>query len=66
MNYTLNLANLPAAQSVDFLVWIVKNQIGNHQALLRFIAQDETWYLRETIPFECDEKEAMWIVLKWS
>lgn len=66
MTYTLNLANLPAAQSVDFLVWIFKNQIGNHQDLFKFIAQDESWYLRETIPFECDEKEAMWISLRWS
>lgn len=66
MTYTLNLAQLPATQTVEFLVWICTNQIGNWNSLAKFIASDETWYLRETIPFECTEQEAVWIMLRWS
>jgi hypothetical protein len=66
MTYTLNLAQLPASISVEFLVWVVTNQIGNWDTLARFIASDETWHHRETIPFECTEQEAMLIMLKWS
>lgn len=66
MNYTLNLAQLPSALTTDFLVWIIENKIGNHQDLYRFIALDETWYQKEIIPFECSEKEASWILLRWS
>lgn len=66
MTYTMNLAQLPASKSVDFLVWICENQIGNYQDLYRFIARDETWYLRENIPFECSEQEVTWVLLRWS
>jgi hypothetical protein len=66
MRHTLNLALLPAARQVDFLVWIIENQIGNHQDLLGFIANDERWHLQETIPFECSKQEALWILLRWS
>lgn len=68
MMYTLNLAQLPAvsAQTLEFLVWIVTNQIGNWDSLAQFIASDETWYQREIIPFECTEKEALWIMLRWA
>jgi len=66
MTYTLNLAQLPAAQSVEFLVWIVTNQIGNWDSLARFIASDESWHHKETIPFECTEQEAIWVMLMWS
>lgn len=64
--YTLNLAKLPAAQTVEFLVWITTNQIGNWRDLMKFIALDETWYHRETIPFECSEEEAVMVMLRWS
>lgn len=66
MSYTMNLAQLPASKTVDFLVWIVTNQIGNYRSLLEFIASDELWYHKETIPFECSESEVTWIVLNWS
>lgn len=66
MMHTLNLAQLPAAQTVEFLVWIVTNQIGNWDSLAKFIASDETWYHREVIPFECTKQEAVWIMLRWS
>ena len=66
MMYTLNLAQLPAATTVEFLLWIHANKIGNYDNLYRFIAQDESWHMRETIPFECSEKEAIWIMLRWS
>ena len=66
MTYTLNLAELPAVRTVEFLLWIHTNKIGNYENLYRFIAEDESWYLRETVPFECTEKEAMWVILKWS
>jgi hypothetical protein len=66
MTYTMNLAQLPASKSVDFLVWVVTNQIGNYQSLLKFIASDELWNRSETITFECSEEEATWILLRWS
>ena len=66
MNYTMNLAQLHTSKTVDFLVWIVTNQIGNYRSLLEFIASDELWYRKETIPFECSESEVTWIVLNWS
>ncbi len=66
MTYTLNLAQLPAAKTVGFLVWVVTNQIGNWDSLARFIASDEQWYYRETIPFECTEQEALLIMLRWA
>lgn len=62
----MNLAQLPASKSVEFLVWVVTNQIGNYQSLLEFIASDEQWHHRENITFECTEQEAIWIMLKWS
>lgn len=66
MSYTMNLAQLPAYKSVDFLVWIVTNQIGNYQELIKFIASDENWHHSETINFECSEQEATLIRLVWT
>lgn len=64
--YTLDLAKLPTAQTVDFLTWVVTNQVGNWRDLLAFIAQYDDWHHRETIPFECSESEAMVVLLKWA
>jgi hypothetical protein len=64
--YILDLAKLPAAQTVDFLVWIIEHQIGNWRELISFIAQYDNWHHRETIPFECSEQEAMIVMLRWS
>lgn len=64
--YTLDLTKLPAAQTVEFLVWVVTNQIGNWRELIAFIAQYDDWHQRETIPFECSESEAVMIILRWS
>lgn len=64
--YTLNLAQLPMVTSVDFLLWISDHNIGNWQSLLELIFSDDTWYRKETIPFECSEEEAVMIMLRWS
>ena len=64
--YTLNLAELPAAQTVEFLTWTITNQIGNWRELIAFIAQYDDWHHRETIPFECSKEEAVMIMLRWS
>jgi hypothetical protein len=66
MTYNLNLANLPAAITVDFILWIVDNKIGNWEDLLGFIGTYEDWYLKEVVPFECTDREATLIILRWT
>ncbi len=64
--YTLNLAELPATKSVEFLVWVFTNQIGNHQSLLELITKDINWHYKTSIPFECTEQEATLVILRWA
>lgn len=63
---TINLADLPLSTTTDFLIWIIEHKIGNWEALFKFISCDESWHLRETIPFECSDKESTLILLRWS
>ncbi len=62
---TLNLANLPAGTSIKFITWIVDNEIGNWVDLMVFIAAHHDWHEKELIPFECTDKEATFVILKW-
>jgi len=64
--YTLNLAELPATKSVEFLVWVVTNQIGNYLSLLELITKDINWHYKTSIPFECTEQEATLVILRWA
>ena len=64
--YTLNLAELPATKSVEFLVWVVTNQIGNYRSLLELMTKDIDWYYKTSIPFECTEQEATLVILRWA
>ena len=64
--YTLNLAELPATKSVEFLVWVVTNQIGNYMSLLELITKDINWHYKTSIPFECSEQEAILVILRWA
>lgn len=64
--YTLNLAELPATKSVEFLVWVVTNQIGNYLSLLELITKDIDWHYKTSIPFECTEQEATLVILRWA
>jgi hypothetical protein len=64
--YTLNLAELPATKSVEFLVWVVTNQIGNYRSLIKLMTKDIDWYYKTSIPFECTEQEATLVILRWS
>ena len=66
MIYSMNLAQLPVSKTVDFLVWIIDNKIGNYQSLSAFIASDEKWHHSENIPFKCSELEAILVMLRWS
>jgi hypothetical protein len=63
---TLNLSDLPAVTTIEFLQWIIDNKIGNWEELMRFIARYEDWWEKGTIPFECSDEEAILIILRWS
>lgn len=63
---TINLANLSLGIGVDFLIWVIEHRIGNWESLFRLIAVNSKWYEQEYIPFECSDKEATLISLKWA
>jgi hypothetical protein len=64
--YTLNLAQMPFGTSIEFLQWVFDRKIGNYLQLMVLVATDPDWYKQESIPFECSEKEATFVVLRWS
>lgn len=63
---TLNLANLPAGTSIEFIQWIIDSKIGNWSELMVFIASHHDWHKKKLIPFECTDEEASFIILRWT
>lgn len=64
--YTLNLAQMSFGTSIAFLQWVFDHKIGNHEQLMMLLASNPDWYKEKLIPFECSEKEATFVILKWS
>ena len=60
----LNIAQLPLGTSMEFLLWVTQNQIGNWEKLLEFIANDSDWHKQQVIPFECSEEESTMVLLR--